>query len=99
MIECIKDNCYYWQSGTLLDDVLEYFQENNYTRAKHFEQWRKDRAAESEEPAAQSGEAPVQQLKAAIALVRELSGLLLASDRERFLLSLTALETAATSAV
>lgn len=42
--------------------------------------------------ALQYGEAPSQKLKASIALVRELSGLLLATDRERFLLSLTALE-------
>ena len=49
----------------------------------------------AEEKFLQSGEAPLQ----AIALVRELSGLLMSTDREPFLLSLAALEAAATAVV
>ena len=44
MEECVKHECYYYNSRQLIDNVLEYFQENEGSRCKEFEEWKANRA-------------------------------------------------------
>jgi hypothetical protein len=46
-MEC--SSCYHYQFSQFLDEVLEYFQENNNEKAKDFEAWKAQKERNSNE--------------------------------------------------